>query len=191
MRRNWLICASALLLAGCSGASDAGSTQAATSTAGAGGDAGMSAYVQCLSEHGVQMPTGGPLGGKPPDGAPSGFPTDAPSGRPTDRPTDMPSGMPGSGPDGLMGAPPGVDDATWQAARDACSGLAPAGRPQQDGSPPPGTGDEQYAVFWTCMSDHDVTAPTSGLPTDLDPDDPTVAAALTICDALLPAQVTG
>jgi hypothetical protein len=41
------------------------------------------------------------------------------------------------------------------------------------------------------MSDHDVTVPTSGLPTDLDPDDPTVAAALTICDALLPAQVTG
>jgi hypothetical protein len=159
MRRAWVVGASVLLLAGCAGGSDSGSSPDAASPAGqAPGGAGMAAYAQCMSEHGVELPAGGPVGGVRPSVAPSGMPTDAPS-----------------------------------AALAACSALAPTGGPGQPGgaAPTASGGASQFAVFWSCMSDHDVTAPTSGLPTDLDKGDATVAAALTICDALLPASATG
>jgi hypothetical protein len=200
VRRAWVVGASAVLLAGCAGSSGSGSTPNASSSAAPGG-AGMAAYAQCMSEHGVELPAGGPLGGGRPSGAPSGMPTDAPSGMPTDRPsgmpTDVPSRMPGAGPGGGPGAqtaaPSGVDAETWTAAQAACSALAPTGGPGQPGgiAPTASGGASQFAVFWSCMSDHDVTAPTSGLPTDLDKGDATVAAALTICDALLADQATG
>jgi hypothetical protein len=199
VRRAWVVGASTLLLAGCAGSSGSVSTPNASSSAAPGG-AGMAAYAQCMAAHGVDLPAGGPGDGARPSGAPSGMPTDAPSGMPTDRPsgtpTDMPSGMPGGGPGGgpgaQAGAPSGVDAEAWKAAQAACSALAPAGGPGQKGDLAPAAGGaSEFAVFWSCMADHDVTAPTSRLPSDLDKGDATVAAALKICDALLPDQAAG
>ncbi len=138
MRRAWMVGASALVLAGCAGTAGTSSSPGAATGSAAPGAADMSAYVQCLSEHGVELPTGGPMSGTRPEGAPSGRPTDMPSAMPTDLPSAMPGGGPEGQPRGQMAAPPGVDDATWQAAQDACSELAPTGRDPQDGTAPPG-----------------------------------------------------
>jgi hypothetical protein len=188
VRRAWVVGTGIVLLAGCAGGSDSGSTPDSAASAAPGG-AAMAAYAQCMSEHGVDLPDGGPMGGVRPSGAPSGMPTGAPSGMPT----DIPSGMPGGGPGAQAAAPSGVDADTWTAAQAACSALAPTGGPARPGGGPPAAtgGAAQFSVFWSCMSDHDVTAPASGLPTDLDESDPTVAAALAICDALLPDPGTG
>lgn len=63
------------------------------------------AFAQCLSDNGIPAPPGGgPAGGPPPNGTP-------PSG-------PRPSGTPP--------APPGVDQAAWDKAMQACSSLAPA-----------------------------------------------------------------
>lgn len=194
MRTAWVVAAGALLLGGCAAGLDKG-VEAAGTASGPPSGADMAAYVDCLSEHGVQMPAGGPgtgadgerPTGEPPTDAPTGMPADRPSGAPTERPSDRPEGARA----GATAPPPGVDGQAWQAASDACASLAPSERPAgpagQDGVQPfSTTATGQYDVFWTCMADHDVDAPESRLPADLDEDDATVSAALGTCDVLLP-----
>ncbi len=178
------LAAGVLMLAGCStanGAADAtsGNAQAAPTAAGA---ADMSAWVQCLVEHGVQMPSGGPRGalpGSPPSGSPTDRPSDA--ALPSDRPTGGPGGAFPAGPGGATGLPPGVDEQAWQSAQQACAGLAPT-RPTQPSQDAAGN----LNAFWSCMADHDVQAPDSRLPNDLDQNDPTVTDSLDTCRVLIP-----
>ncbi|MER7455947.1 hypothetical protein [Micromonospora sp. NPDC126480] len=80
----------------------------------------LAAYVACLRDQGIDVP----------DDLASARP--GRSGQPnrTARPTARPSGSPGSagrpgGEDALR--PPGVDDATWQQAQQACAGSRPQG----------------------------------------------------------------
>ena len=88
------------------------STTPAEQTSAAPSSAAHDAFAQCLSDNGVPAPPGdGHAGGPPPNGTP-------PSGPP-------PAGQPPSS-NGTPPAPPGVDQATWDKAMQACSSLAPA-----------------------------------------------------------------
>lgn len=185
---------------------------ASPSASGAGDGRSMAAFSACLAEHGVTVPSGGPgSGGGAAGGPPSGMPTDRPSGAPTDRPTGMPTDRPGGPASGMAAggpaAPPeggeggpgaipsGVDSSAWTAAQQACASLLPAGGPQgpsgarptaAPGSAMASSGTADLTVFWACMSDHDVPAPSSSLPADLDRASTDVAAALRVCGILLP-----
>ncbi|RDH74049.1 hypothetical protein DVS77_33745 [Mycolicibacterium moriokaense] len=78
-------------------------------------------FMQCMTDHGVPAPPGGGPGGPggpPPDGA----------GPPPDGALPPPPGH--GGPPDMGAAPPGVDQQTWDSARQACASLAP--------EPPPG-----------------------------------------------------
>lgn len=179
-----------LLVTACGGA-DSGEVQEDPGT----GQNAFSAYLDCMRENGVEMNVPDMGAGRPsgfPTDLPSGFPTDLPSrgagGRPTDLPSGQPSGPPGGGrggPGGMMGQPEGVDDATWQAAQEACQSLQPSGGPG-GGARPNGTADADgtdgtSAAYQNCLRDRDVTV------TDLDASDPTVVAALEACKVLSPA----
>lgn len=192
--------AAALLLAGCSGGDDgtdaaaaaAETPSAAPSAAPSGGAADFEAYQQCLSDNGVDVSAlgqGGFGGGQRPSGMPTDRPTDFPSGMPTDLPSDFPTDGAGRGPGGGAGmnAPEGVDEETWQAAQQACADLRPSFGGGMGGPGGQGQGAATYQVFWSCMADHDVQPPESGLPADLDTADATVADALETCQKLLPA----
>ncbi|HZN83095.1 MAG TPA: hypothetical protein VFC01_25955 [Mycobacterium sp.] len=88
------------------------STTPAEQTSAAPSSSAHDAFAQCLSDNGVPAPPGdGHAGGPPPNGTP-------PSGPP-------PSGAAPSS-NGTPPAPPGVDQATWDKAMQACSSLAPA-----------------------------------------------------------------
>ncbi len=126
-------------LAACGTSTGTSTAAAASSTAEAPagaagqdgtGDTAMAAYESCMEENGVTMPeraAGGagaaPKGGTPPQG---GTP---PSGTPR---AGGPGGSPGQ-------APPGVDEDTWAAAREACSDLAPT--PPGGAAPTAGPGN--------------------------------------------------
>ncbi|GAA0960755.1 hypothetical protein [Actinocorallia libanotica] len=118
-----LAMAGALLLASACGG-DAGSGDGGTT------DTGMSAFQDCLKEHGVSMPEGGRGGGRP-----SGAPTDRPSGTPTDRPSGAPTGRPSGG--------PGMST-EMRAAMQACASLRPEAPEGGQGGPgAPGDGGQQ------------------------------------------------
>ena len=153
---------------------------------------GRQAYVDCLRQHGVNLPSMGPgrPSGRPfPSGRPSGrpFPSGRPTSRPSNRPTDRPGGFPGGFSGGI---PSGVDAQTWQQAQQACesvrpsfgsgNGNGPGGNgPGGNGSGGNGRGGAN-AAFRNCMSEHGVT-PGQG---QLNTADPKVAEALKICDVL-------
>ncbi|MEY9965537.1 hypothetical protein ABIA33_003583 [Streptacidiphilus sp. MAP12-16] len=159
----------ALLLSGCSSAT--AKTSAAQPSSSSSGGAQFSAYRQCLSQHGVTLPTG------------------RPSGRPTDRPSGGAGGGGGYGGGfggfgGFGGAGASADPAT-QAAMKACASLRPSG----------GRGGGNFnstalAAFTSCMKDHGVTLPANGGLRALNTADPKTAAAYTICKALLPTRGT-
>ncbi|MFR9803631.1 hypothetical protein ACL02T_15170 [Pseudonocardia sp. RS010] len=135
----------AAVLAACGSSTDqtsstSGSTAASgSSTADTSGTA--DAFQACLAENGVEAPAGGPGGGGPGGGGPGG-------GGPGGRGGTPPSGAPEAGgtppegapqdggappQDGTMQAPPGVDEATWTAATEACADLAPTPSPATAG----------------------------------------------------------
>ena len=74
---------------------------------------GHDAFMQCMTEHGVPAP---PKGGPDGPGSPGG--PGGPGGPP-------PGGTGGPPPDGPPPAPPGVDQQTWDNAKQACASLAP------------------------------------------------------------------
>lgn len=102
-----------------SAASSSASSTTTSESAAAPSKPDHEAFAKCLTDNGVPAPPeGGPGGpGGPPDGTP-------PSGPP-------PEGGPPQGGPPPMGhqhppAPPGVDQATWDKAMQACASLAPA-----------------------------------------------------------------
>ena len=179
-------------LAGCGGSAKA--TTAATPASAPSGQQQLQAYVSCLNQHGVKITL--------PSGRPSAFPSRSrPTARPTDRPTVRPSagrsGFPGGGfggPGGFGGAgglgglfgnngqaPAGVDQATWQAAQQACAST----RPSLGAGGFGGRGDNgANAAYLNCLRDHGVTASTG--PGRLNTADPAMAAAIKTCEPLRP-----
>jgi hypothetical protein len=175
--------AAAGLIAGCSSGSGSGSGAAATggtSSAVNGGGAAYSAYSQCLSEHGVKLPSRGAFG--------AGRRSHSPGAGFSFTPGARRSGYPG-GFGGFASADPSM-----AAAMQACSSLRPTGAAGFGG------GSSRLAAFRSCMSQQGEAVPTTrptAVPTSrptgdarylggLDPADPKVAAALNVCKALLP-----
>ncbi|HET9170830.1 MAG TPA: hypothetical protein VFN97_15440 [Actinospica sp.] len=165
--------AAAGLIAGCS--SGSGSATAAVAATGTG-TGGYSAYASCLSRHGVKLPSGGAFaGGRRSHSPGAGF--------------TRPAGGGGFG-GGLASADP-----TMAAAMQACAALRPTGGAGFGG----GT---RLAAFRSCMAQQGETVPTArptaaatSRPTGdarylggLNPADPKVAAALKVCEALIPTS---
>ena len=170
------------LLAACGGSTATTPAAASTPTAGA---TGSSAYFACLSQHGVTVPTAF---------ASRGF--NRPSGGATARPTGVRRSGGGFG--GFGGA---SESPQMQAAIQACASLRPSGAAGFGGG---GRGGTQLVAFRNCMTQQGVVIPTTrptaartATPTatasgarylnGLDPADPKVAAALRVCDPLLPS----
>jgi hypothetical protein len=162
---------------------------AACSTAGANSNAaspqpGTTAYLNCLAQNGVTLPSGAV--GRTPGARGSGFPSGRPSGVP--RPTGSFGGGGfgggGFGGGGIFGtqAPAGVDQNTWNNAQQACASLRPTARPSGTGGP----GNSAQRAYRNCLNDHGVS-PTAGLNTA----DPTVAAAMQACAPLRPTGGPG
>jgi hypothetical protein len=176
----------ALLLSGCSSSSPtAAAAHPSSSTSGsaagsAAGAAQFTAYRNCLSQHGITMPTGRPGGG--------GFsrnPSDRPSfsRNPSDRPS---GGYKGGGGFGFGGA---SANPSAQAALKACASLAPTsgfggGRGGFGGG---GAGGTALAAFTSCMKDHGVTVTPQQLRSITSSTDAKTVAALKVCKPLLPA----
>jgi hypothetical protein len=171
-----------LVVAGCGASSASKNTSNTSSSAASSSSATASssnraadfrAYTQCLSQHGVAVPT---LTARP----------DL-SGRP--RPSfARPSGAPRSGgPGGRFGFLGSADPST-RAALQACQSLAPQGgfgfRRGGDGTISATT----FAAFKSCMSDNGVTItatdPQQGL-RSLNRSDAKTAAALKVCQPIL------
>jgi hypothetical protein len=149
-------------------------------------DAGntLAAYVECLRANGVTLPSRSP-GAFP---SRSGFPGRSPGAFGSRTPRPRPSGSPrasGFGGGGFGGGfgfgsqpPAGVDQATWDKARQACAAkLSTAG--------PGGGGVDRSALaaYRSCLADHGITfTPGQTLSTA----DPKVAAALRACAPLRP-----
>jgi hypothetical protein len=181
--------AAGLVLAACGGGSShsAGASVAPTTTttvAGGRGGAALAAFTSCMNSHGVTVPTRGRTG-------PSG------SGGP---PSTTPGGTrpPGSGfgggnlADRFATPPAGVDPAKYATALAACKSTLPTVGPTGGN----GQNNSAFQAYRSCLSDHGVTLPTSGGGTggglgSINRNDPTVKAALTACQALLPAGGSG
>lgn len=173
------------VLAACGGGSGGGTSPAAASTptATASGAGTQSAYLDCLRQHGANIPTS--------------FPTARPTNftRPTDRPS---GGFGGRGGGGFFGG--GASQSPqMQAALQACVSVRPTGGFGGFGGVRGGT---QLVAFRNCMTQQGVVIPTtrpSSFPTarptgnaarylgGLDPNDPKVTAALKVCSPLLPS----
>lgn len=144
------------------------------------------AYNACLRDHGVNLPerttTTGPAGAAP---------TSQDSRPPRTRPADTgaagtdSSRPPGTGFRGTL--PPGVDQAKFDAARQACASLLPADNGQGLGA----QGGQAFQVYASCLRDHGVTlnGPGNGGPggfAGVNRGDPTFQAADAICAPLRP-----
>jgi hypothetical protein len=159
-------CAALVLIAGCGQAQSSAAT--APSSAGPAGSS-ISAYLTCLRQHGVNIP----------------------SARPTVRPTAPPSG--GFGGFGGSGGP-GANSATMQKARQACASLRPAGGFGGGGF---AAAFQAFRTCMashgeTIPTTRPTAPPASGAPradrflNGLNPSDPKVAAALKACQSKLP-----
>jgi hypothetical protein len=181
VRRAALAAGSCLVVAGAlaaCGSSASGGSGAASSSQGADG---FAAYQQCLSEHGVTLPSRGAGDGQ--QGQP-GQPGEQPSGLPTDRPSGAPSGMPSGGPGGGVPGgvlPSGVDASAFASANEACASLRPSGGP---GGGAGAVDQSALAAYKSCLTDHGVTV--TGRLDQLSTTDPKTAAALATCAPLRP-----
>jgi len=170
-----LLVSGAVLLTGCSSSSPSSASPAASSSpsaAASGAASQFTAYRQCLSQHGVTMPTGRPSGHF--------------SGRPSGRPSGSHSGgYGGGGYGGGFGFGGGASaNPTEAAAAKACASLAPKGGFGGGGA----GGSTALVAFTGCMKDHGVTV--TGGTRGMNTTDPKTAAALAICKALLPTRGT-
>ena len=158
-----------LLIAGC------GTSTAASGSSASG--SGFTAYRNCLSQHGISLPTARPSGG------------------------------PGYGGFGGFGGSGGSDGAssTFQKAAAACASLRPSFGSGGFGGSGSGGFFAAIQAFRTCMSDHREPIPTArpsappsagSSPEDrflngLNPDNSKVAAALKACESKLPSFGSG
>jgi hypothetical protein len=170
------------LIAGCS--SNSSSTGASSPTsAAATGAAAYSAYTQCLSEHGVTLPSRGAFGGgaRRSHSPGAGF---------------TPGARRSGGYPGFASADPSMS-----AAMQACNSLRPTGAAGFGGGGEGfGGGSTRLAAFRSCMTQQGEAVPTTrptapvspGATGDarylngLSPTDPKVVAALNVCKALIP-----
>ena len=177
----------ALIAAGLAGCGGSGAkANGANPTAAPSGQQELQAYVTCLRQHGVNIDI--------PSGRPSAFPSRfGGSGRPTARPSGTRSRGPGGGGFGGPGGggfggifgnngqpPAGVDQATWDAAQQACASVRPsfgAGGNRADNG--------AAAAYLNCLRDHGLVA--SGGPNRLNTADPAAAAAMQACAPLRPS----
>ncbi|HZP50620.1 hypothetical protein [Actinocrinis sp.] len=172
------------VLAACGGSNGTAPAAASTPTAAAS-TSGNAAYLDCLRQHGANVPTA--------------FPS---RNRPTDRPSGVrPSGgFGGGGGGGFFGQ---SQSPQMQAAVQACASVRPTNGFGGFGG---GRGGTQLVAFRNCMTQQGVTIPTTrptAFPTatssadraarylgGLNPSDPKVAAALKVCSPLLPTPGT-
>jgi hypothetical protein len=150
-----------LFTAACRGGSGA------TAAAPNGSAAPQAAFRECLRQHGITMPTGGP-------GGQGGRPGRPPSGRPTGRPSGAPSG----GPPSATGP--------RQEGFQACASLAPNG-----GRFGGGVDQSALKAFQNCMSEHGVKVANTARPDALRTSDPKGAKAFQTCRPLLPQGPSG
>ncbi len=160
-----LFASGALLLTGCSSSSTATTASAsgsASPSASADRQQAMKAYTDCLSQHGVTLPSGRPTGVRP-------------------------SGSPGAGGGGYGGGFGGASaDPSRKAATQACASLRPQGNGQGRGGG--GFNSTAMQAFVSCMKDHGVTVPATGGIRSLNTADPATADAFKICQPLMPAR---
>jgi hypothetical protein len=169
-------------LASCGGSASPSSAASATTTpttTKGGSSASQSAFRDCLSKQGVNLPAGFGNGGP---GGPGGNGGPPEGGPPT-------GGTPGGNPPGSLPAGGGEK---FRKALQACGNLAPAGGFRGGGNPNPAA----LKAYTSCLSDHGVKVPTSTSgSTPARPGgelgalrtDPKFAAANKICRPLLPA----
>lgn len=163
--------AGALFAGACSGSSGHAAAAVNASSA-APSSASFQAYRDCLSQHGVTLP------------ARNRNQSDGSSGAPGDGSGRGPGGF-----NGQFSLPPGVDQATFDAAQQACANLRPTGNGGGGAR-----GGAAGAAYRSCLADHGVTVPSTssgGPPPSIDRSDPNFAAANQACRALLPTRGAG
>lgn len=181
-----VLASAALLLTACSSSSSPkASNSVAPSASGSSGTNGknaqaMDAYRNCLSQHGVKLPSFSP-------GA-------RPSGRPSDRPSG--TGRRGGGFGGGFGGA-SADPATQKAIQ-ACASLRPQFNGQRGGG-----NSTAFKAFTSCLKDHGVVLPSAsaspgsrngggfGALRGINTSDPKTAKAYDTCKALLPQRPSG
>ncbi|HEU5428083.1 MAG TPA: hypothetical protein VFU74_14480 [Actinocrinis sp.] len=167
---------------GSTGTAPAAASKPTSAASSSGNGNGNAAYLDCLRQHGANIPTSFPSRTRP---------TNRPTGV---RPSDGFGGFGGGGGGGFFGQ---SQSPQMQAAMQACISVRPTGG---FGGARGGT---QLVAFRNCMTQQGVTIPTTrptAFPTaqssanraarylgGLDPNDPKVAAALKICSPLLPS----
>ncbi|HTJ72758.1 MAG TPA: hypothetical protein VL551_34785 [Actinospica sp.] len=174
--------AAAGLIAGCS--SDSGATTAVAAASSGTGNAAYTAYASCLSQHGVKLPSGAAgFGGRRSHSPGASF-----------SPRAVRSGGYPVGVGGFASANP-----TMSAAMQACASLRPTGAAGFGGAGGFGGGSTRLVAFRNCMTQQGEAVPTTrptaatARPTGdarylngLNPADPKVAAALKVCEPLIP-----
>jgi hypothetical protein len=161
------------MLAACGG----GSGNPAAGAGAPSGTAGFQAYVACLTQHGVTLPSQDTRG--------------RPSFAPGTRPSRSPGGGGFGGRGGSFGGgfgltdpnnpPAGVNPATWSAALTACKSLQPTLN-RGDG----GFNNSALTAYRNCLSDHGLNFSAGPGGFNFNTADPKVAAALKACEPLRP-----
>ncbi len=174
----------AAVLAGCGGGSSPTATPSGDASGTTSGATGIQAYLSCLTQHGVALPSR----------APGARGTRSPGARPSFSRGPRPSGSAGAGRFGggfggggfgglfndPSNPPAGVSAATWTAALTACKSLQPTAANRGNG----GFNNSQFTAYANCLRSHGVTF--SAGPNGLSTSDPKVAAALKTCAPLRP-----
>ena len=144
-----------------------------------------------MADHGVTLPDRGAGGGQGGPPFPQGGPPNSSAGGAAGStpPSSAPGG--GGGRGFLRQAPPGVDQATFDAARTACQGKLPQGG---FGGGDPAVRSARQA-YRRCLADNGAQVPTTaantpGPPPSINRDDPAFAAADAKCRLLLPTTTT-
>lgn len=175
--------AAVALLAACGGGSKPASASVEPTNSGA---AGFQAYLACLSQHGVTLPS---QSARP---RPTGSFTRSPGAGGFGGGRGAGGGFPGGG--GFGGGfnfdpnnpPAGVDQATWSAALTACQSLRPALGNRGGGN---NFNNSAFTAYRNCLSDHGMKFPSTGAGGggfNFNTADPTTAAALKACAPLRP-----
>lgn len=174
-----------VLAVGCSsGAGDVRAAGSTSTTEAAGGDT-FAAFAACMRERGVDLPAEARGGQAANHGAgDAGGPADDGATGQEDATAGGEEGDDGGGPAHAGGndapLPPGVDRATYDAARQACESKLPArNRGDANGS--------AYRAYLSCLRDNGLSVPTTepGRRPSIDRSDPKFAAADETCSVLL------
>jgi hypothetical protein len=175
--------AAAAVLAACGGGSSSTATPSADqSRSASGGAAGIQAYLSCLSQHGVTLPSR----------ARGARASRSPGARPSFSRGPRPSRSAGVGGGGFGGGgfggglfndpsnpPAGVSASTWSSALTVCKSLRPTAAGRNGGF-----NNSQFTAYANCLRSHGVTF--SAGPNGLATSNPKVAAALKTCAPLRP-----